>query len=587
MMTKIKYTAFLALLIFSFSVAISKTEKREEREPEAATGLNFKKSVVGQEFMVVAANPYASKAGKQILAQGGSAIDAAIAIQAVLTLVEPQSSGIGGGAFIMHFEKEKAQLTTFDGRETAPASANAKLFLDNNGRSIRWINAVVGGRSVGVPGVVAALEQSHRLFGKLPWQRLFQPAIKLAKDGFIVSPRLEKLLSKKFNPGVHQMPGTKDYFFPQGRPLKAGSLKKNPALANFYQQLANRGSKAFYFGDNATKIVNAVQNSIVSPGLLTTQDINQYRAKQRQAVCAPYHQYKVCSMAPPSSGGVALLQMLRLLESKNLGQYQINSVDALHYFTQASRLAFADRDVYIADPDFIQVPVSALLSDQYINSRLLKINNRDMGSANAGQPHGSYSWATDDSFELPSTSHISVVDAKGNAVSMTTSIEMAFGSTLMVNGYLLNNQLTDFALSPTRQGKTVVNRVEGNKRPRSSMTPTMVFNQDGSLRLVVGSPGGSRIINYVAQVIIGVLDWDLTAQQAINLPHITNRNRNTTLENGTALAKQTAAFEKMGHTVKLRNLNSGIHAVEIIDGKLYGAADPRREGIALSEKSEN
>ena len=229
--------------------------------------------------------------------------------------------GIGGGAFIMHFEKEKAELTTFDGRETAPASANAKLFLDKNGRSIRWINAVVGGRSVGVPGVVAALEQSHRLFGKLPWQTLFQPAIKLAKDGFIVSPRLEKLLSKKFNPGVHQMPGTKDYFFPQGRPLKAGSLKKNPSLANFYQRLANRGSKAFYFGDNAAKIVNAVQNSIVSPGLLTSQDINQYRAKQRRAVCAPYHQYKVCSMAPPSSGGVALLQMLRLLESKNLGQY--------------------------------------------------------------------------------------------------------------------------------------------------------------------------------------------------------------------------------------------------------------------------
>lgn len=582
---KSKQAIYLITLVLTLWVSISVAEKREDREPEAATGLNFKKSAVGQKYMVAAANPYATDAGKQILEKGGSAIDAAIAIQAVLTLVEPQSSGIGGGAFIMHYDNSKAKLTTFDGRETAPAAASADLFLDKYGKTISWVNAVVGGRSVGVPGVLSALEKSHQQFGQLPWKSLFEPAIHLASEGFIVSPRLEKLLSKKFNPGVHQMPGTKDYFFPNGEPLKAGTVKKNIALAQFYKQLASQGTKAFYFGENAKKISDAVQNSVVAPGLLTLQDINQYQSKQRSAVCAPYHQYKVCSMAPPSSGGVALLQILRLLEDRNLGQYQPNSAEALHYFTQASRLAFADRDVYMADPDFIQVPVSALLSDGYIKSRRSMINDNDMGRVSAGQPVVSLGWAKDDSFEMPSTSHISIVDSKGNAVSMTTSIEMAFGSTLMVNGYLLNNQLTDFALTPTKNGKPVVNRVEGKKRPRSSMSPAMVFNSDGSLRLVVGSPGGSRIINYVAHVIVGVLDWKLSAQQAIDLPRITNRNRNTTLEKGTELEKLKARFRMMGHEVKVRDLNSGIHAVEIVNGTLYGAADPRREGVALSEKS--
>ncbi len=582
-MKNIQYFIFLVLFIFALWLSTVKAEKREDREPEATTGMAQKKLVIGQKFMVVAANPYAAKAGKKILNQGGSSIDAAIAIQAVLTLVEPQSSGIGGGAFIMYFDKDEGRLTTFDGRETAPGAANSSLFLDENGKKINWIDAVVGGRSVGVPGVLAALKKSHQLHGKLPWESLFQPAIKLARNGFIVSPRLEKLLSKKINPGVHQMPGTKDYFFPEGQPLKAGTLKKNPILANFYEKLAKQGVEAFYFGDNATKIAKAIQNSVVSPGLLTIKDINGYQAKQRDAVCAFYHQFKVCSMAPPSSGGVALLQILRLLEDHNLSQYQPNSVKALHYFTQASRLAFADRDVYMADPDFIQVPVSALLNDQYIKSRQLLINKTDMGKAIAGHPPLSLSWAKDDSFEMPSTSHISIVDSKGNAVSMTTSIEMAFGSTLMVNGYLLNNQLTDFALSPTRNGKMLANRVEGKKRPRSSMTPVMVFNPDGSLRLVVGSPGGSRIINYVAHVIVGVLDWNLTAQQAINLPRITNRNGNTTIEKDTEIVNLSTAFRKMGHDIKVRNLNSGLHAVEIIDSKLYGAADPRREGVALSE----
>jgi len=583
-MKKIITYLFAASLPFSLIAQdITQKPKREDREPEAATGFHLKKVAVGNKFMVAAANPYAVKAGQAILAKGGSAIDAAIAVQAVLTLVEPQSSGIGGGAFIMHYDKKADNLTTFDGRETAPSSANSELFINENGQVIRWIDAVVGGRSVGVPGVLAALAKAHETQGNLPWNMLFEDAIFLAKNGFIVSPRLEMLLSKKFNPGVHQMPVTKDYFFPKGSVIKAGTNKKNPELAQFYKQLASEGVKAFYSGDNAEKIVRTVKNSKVAPGLLNIQDIKQYQAKERTAVCAPYHEYKVCSMGPPSSGGVALLQILRLLEDKNLSQYAVNDVQALHYFTQASRLAFADRDVYMADPDFAYVPVNELLDKQYIYKRASLISQKDMGMAKAGQPKNNLAYAIDDAYEMPSTSHISIVDAQGNAVSMTTSIEMAFGSTLMVNGYLLNNQLTDFALSPKKNGLEVINRVEGNKRPRSSMSPVMVFNKDGSLRLVIGSPGGSRIINYVAQAVIGVLDWQLSAQDAINMPRITNRNRYTSLENQTQLATKKAQFEKLGHTVKVVDLNSGIHAVELIKGKLYGAADPRREGIALSE----
>ena len=575
------FAATLPLSVVAQDVA-QKT-KREDREPEAATGFHFKKAAIGNKFMVAAANPYAVKAGQAILAKGGSAIDAAIAVQAVLTLVEPQSSGIGGGAFIMHYDKKMDHLTTFDGRETAPSKANSELFLDKNGNVVRWIDAVVGGRSVGVPGVLAALAKAHITKGNLPWSMLFEDAISLAENGFTVSPRLEMLLSKKFNPGVHKTPVTKDYFFPNGQVIKSGSNKKNPELAQFYKKLAKEGVIAFYSGINANKIATTVQNSKVAPGLLTVQDIKQYQAKERKAVCAPYHEYKVCSMGPPSSGGVALLQILRLLEDKNLSQYAVNDVKALHYFTQASRLAFADRDVYMADPDFASIPVNELLSPKYITKRAALITQNDMGKVNAGEPVQNLAYAIDDAYEMPSTSHISIVDAKGNAISMTTSIEMAFGSTLMVNGYLLNNQLTDFALSPKKNGLEVINRVEPNKRPRSSMSPVMVFNKDGSLRLVIGSPGGSRIINYVAQAVIGILDWKLSAQDAINMPRITNRNRYTSLENKTQLASKAADFENLGHTVKIVDLNSGIHAVELINSKLYGAADPRREGMALSE----
>jgi len=569
-------------LVISLSSQAEILKKQEDREPEAATGVIQKQAVTAKEFMIAAANPYASEAGFNILKKGGSAIDAAIAVQLVLTLVEPQSSGIGGGAFILHWDKRKQFLTTFDGRETAPKEATSELFLDENGNAISWIKAVVGGRSVGVPGVLAALKKAHDQYGKLAWSELFVDAIELAEQGFIVSPRLEKLVTMQFNPGISQLPEIKNYFFPDNVVIKAGDLLKNKKLAGVYRSLAKDGVEPFYQGWIATKIVNAVQNSDIAPGKLTLQDMANYQPKQRPAVCGAYRSYNVCGMAPPSSGGVAVIQLLGQLEPYDLPQKAIDSLQTVHLFTQSSRLAFADRNRYIADNDFVNVPVEGLISPTYLAQRAKLINvNKDMGKAQAGQPQGALAQADDLAYELPSTSHISIVDKQGNAISMTTSVEMAFGSAVMVEGFILNNQLTDFSLAPKVNGLLVANRLEPLKRPRSSMAPTMVFNADKSLKLVVGSPGGSRIINYVAQTILGVLDWKLDPQTAINLPKVTNRNRVTTLEKGTKIASLKAALAAKGHKVVVRDLNSGIHAIEVTDTGLTGGADPRREGKVL------
>ncbi|MDK1286395.1 gamma-glutamyltransferase [Pseudoalteromonas umbrosa] len=583
-------SSLLALVLASSLPAVAdqaESKKREAREPEAATGLTLKKEKIAKKYMIVAANPHASKAGQLMLQQGGSAIDAAIAAQLVLTLVEPQSSGIGGGAFILHYDKSNDYLTTFDGRETAPKKADHTLFLDKEGKPVRWIEAVVGGRSVGVPGIIHSMKQAHDKYGVLKWKQLFKPAIDLANNGFKVSPRLHMLLKKEFNPGLTKLSPAKEYFYPNGKALEIGSLVKNPALAKIYKEIAEYGPKAFYEGKYAEDMVKAVQNAEIAPGHLSLSDLANYQSKERHPVCTSYHDYKVCSMAPPSSGGLTVLQILKLLEGKKLAQYNPNDPQAVHLFTQASRLAFADRNFYIADPDFVDVPTQGLLNPVYLNSRAKLIGERDNQEMPVGDPSmGKLSYAQDDSYELPSTTHLSIVDSKGNAVSMTSSIEMGFGSTVMVNGYLLNNQLTDFSLSPKVGGKWVANRVEPNKRPRSSMAPVMVFNKDGSLKLVVGSPGGSRIINYVAQTVIGVLDWGLTPQQAINLPRVTNRNKYTTLEKGTELKAMKPWLESKGHKVRISDLNSGIHAIEIKAGLLFGGADPRREGVALGESSE-
>ncbi|MBL4911293.1 MAG: gamma-glutamyltransferase [Alteromonadaceae bacterium] len=563
---------------------ITTTVHREAREPEAATGLAKNKAVYGKKFMVVAANPYASKAGYSILKQGGSAVDAAIATELVLNLVELQSSGIGGGTFVLHWDNQHHKMVAFDGRETAPAKATSSLFLKANGKPLKWIDAVVGGRSVGVPGLLATFKKAHDQYGKLPWATLFEPAIKLAENGFVVSPRLEKLLGMNFNPGIHKLPEIKHYLFPNGKPLKAGDILVNKKLANAYRSIAKEGIDVFYKGWLAKKIVAKVQHSAIAPGLLSMQDMAAYSVPQRKPICAHYHGYNLCGMPPSSSGGIAVIQILKQLEAFNLSQYQPNSLEAVHLFTQSSRLAFADRDRYLADTDFVSVPMNGLVADDYLAKRAKLINiNVDMGKAFAGTPQGALVQADDNAIERPSTSHISIIDAQGNAVSMTSSIENGFGSALMVEGFILNNQLTDFSLDPKRNGKWVANRVEANKRPRSSMAPMMVFNADNTLKLLVGSPGGSRIIDYVAQTIIGVLDWHLDPQEAINLPKVTNRNYITTLEKGTSVELLKSALEAKGHHVQIRDLNSGIHAIEVTKQGLVGGADPRREGLVLTQ----
>jgi len=581
--------AIMPLAIFPLSAKTNLEGKiqeqlRETREPEASTGLTKNKAVYGQEFMVVAANPYASKVGFKILKQGGSAVDAAIAVQLVLGLVEPQSSGIGGGSFLLHWDNTHGEMTSFDGRETAPKGATSELFLAKTGKPLKWIDAVVGGRSVGVPGVLASFKKAHDLYGNLPWFMLFEEAIELAENGFIVSPRLEKLLGMDFNPGIYKLPEINQYFFPKGRSVKAGDLLVNKKLAKVYRSIAKEGIEAFYQGWIAAKIVEKVRGAVIAPGLLTMEDMSAYKAAQRDVVCGQYRRFNICGMAPPSSGGIAVIQTLAQLQAFDLAKEQPNSVQATHLISQSSRLAFADRNRYIADEDFVSVPVAGLLASDYLALRTKLIDtNHDMGKAQAGLPFGALKQSDDSAIERPSTSHISIVDGFGNAVSMTSSLENGFGSALMVEGFILNNQLTDFSLTPKENGHWVANRVQANKRPRSSMAPMMVFNNDKSLKLVVGSPGGSRIINYVTQTIIGVLDWQLNPQQAINLPKVTNRNKVTTLERGTSAENLKSALEAKGHTVKIQDLNSGLHAIEVTKNGLVGGADPRREGLVLAQ----
>lgn len=559
----------------------------EDREPEAKTGYDHKSNVTGSKFMVVAANPYASEAGYNMLKQGGNAIDAAIAIQMVLTLVEPQSSGIGGGAFMLYWDNNKQKITSFDGRETAPQSVTPDLFIKENGEPLRWIDAVVGGRAVGVPGVLAVLHDTHQQYGKLPWALLFNDAIKLAEQGFIVSPRLAKLVKAKINPGLTKLPEANRYFFPNGQAIKAGDVLKNPALAKVFKSIAKDGIQPFYEGWIAKRIVDKVQNSVIAPGQLSMTDMKNYQAKALQAICSDYQQHKVCGPAAPSSGGITVIQILKMLESFKLADKGVNSEDSVHLFTQSSRLAFADRGKYIADPAYFTVPETYLLSDDYIQQRATLISlEQDMGKAQAGElPHDIVfnNLANDVAYELPSTSHFSIIDNEGNAISMTTSIEMGFGSALMVEGFLLNNQLTDFSMRSEVNGLPIANRVEAGKRPRSSMAPMMVFNKEGSLKYVLGSPGGSRIINYVAQTLVGMIDWHLSPQAAVNLPHVTNRNKVTTLEKGTDLVEFKNALIAKGHKVSIRDLNSGLHVIEVTGNVLIGAADPRREGLVLAD----
>lgn len=564
--------------------ACSPVSEQETREPEAATGLVENTAVEAERFMVAAANEHAVDAGYEVLKKGGSAVDAAIAVQAMLGLVEPQSSGIGGGAFILYWDNQEKKLYSVDARETAPMAATESLFMEDDGKPARWIDAVVGGRSVGTPGVLKGLELAHERWGKADWSSLFDAAITLSENGFEVSPRLAKLVSMEINPGVKKMPSASAYFFPDGEPVTAGTLLKNPEYAHSLELIAEQGTDVFYEGELAEKIVEAVQNSPIEPGVLSLDDLSQYHATLREPVCGEYRQYQVCGMGPPSSGGITTLQTLSILENFDVGAEQPNSERFTHWFTQASRLAFADRNQWLADPDFVDMPVDAMLDEDYLSGRAALISKNDLGKASPGAELQSQ-YEQDIAYELPNTSHVSIVDADGNVLSMTTSIEMGFGSTVMTGGFLLNNQLTDFSLAPGDGKEKYANRVEPGKRPRSSMSPTIVLDKAAEQPLyAMGSPGGSRIINYVTQTLIGMLDWNLNVQDAINLGHVTNRNDYTALEKGKPISELESALKQRGHNVKVIDLNSGLHGIHIKpNGGLVGGADPRREGAAKGE----
>lgn len=576
---------WLACAALATAVRAAAPDPGIDANPEAQTAYQPKQAVMGRHFMAATAHPLATRAAYRVLERGGSAVDAAIAAQMMLGLVEPQSSGLGGGAFLVHYDASRDRVTVFDGRETAPAAANDERFM-RGGRPMRFALAVDSGKSVGVPGLLRALELAHRQHGKLPWSALFDDAIDRARRGFPVSQRLAALL--RDNERLAAQPAARAYFFhADGSALREGERLRNPELARTMASIAREGADAFYRGPLARAMVEAVR-AHARPGDLSTEDLARYQARERAALCGAYRTYVVCGAPPPGSGGLAVLQMLALLEATPIARAAPESLAAVHYFSEAGRLAYADRDRYVADPDFVDVPVAALLDPAYLARRAALISaDRSMGRAEPGEPvrgalarHG-----VDDTPALPSTTHLSIVDAQGNAVAMTSTIEQAFGSKILVGGFLLNNELTDFALSPRDdRGVPVANRVEPGKRPRSTMAPTIVLRAGGEtprLRLVAGSPGGSAIANYVAGTLLANLAWGLDIQTAIDLPHYGSRNHATELESDTRLEGLAPALRAMGHPVAVSAMPSGLHGIEVLsNGLLRAGADPRREGIA-------
>ena len=565
--------------------------------PEASSGYTPKPGWAVDRFAVAAANPLATQAGYEVLKAGGSALDAAIAVQMVLTLVEPQSSGIGGGAFLLHWDGE--ELVALDGRETAPAAVDETLFLEPDGTPMAFQTAVVGGRSVGVPGTLKMLEKAHSQYGKLPWKELLQPAITLAREGFAVSPRLHTLLQT--DPSLRDNPPAAAFYYqPDGSPWPVGHRLRNPALAELLQAIAEDGSRAFYEGKNAYALVKQVNEHPTNPGRIALSDLTGYEPRQRDAICTLWQSsYQVCGFPPPSSGHITQMQILGILE--HLGPLPaldqgVPSVDFLHRYSEASRLAYADRAKYLADPDFVPVPGrtwNSMLAPEYLRQRAGLIGPRSMGTAEPGEP-GPVPVALGIQPEQPEygTSHISIIDADGNALAMTTTIEQAFGARLLNDGgtglpggYLLNNELTDFAFEPRdSEGRPVANRVEPGKRPRSSMSPTLVFDAAGEQLLAsVGSPGGAAIIHFTAKTLLGMYGWGLDAQRAIDLPNFGSFNGPTVLEAGRFPPATPRALEVRGHEVNEMEMTSGLQAIQRTDDGWFGGADPRREGVVMGD----
>ncbi|MGC2410662.1 MAG: gamma-glutamyltransferase [Methyloceanibacter sp.] len=568
------------LFIFGAAAAL-----RAYELPEGPSNFTPKPLVKAKKHMVVAANPLAAEAGLAILRKGGSAVDAAITTQMVLNVVEPQSSGIGGGAFILTWDAATKSLLNFDGRETAPAAATPEIFLDAEGKPLPRKAAMESGRSTGTPGALAALKLAHDKYGKLPWADLFAPAIALARDGFSISPRLAQLLADS-DPASFA-PEARAYFFDsEGRSWPTGYKLTNSALADTFEAIAKDGPAAFYEGEIARAIATAVESDPRGPGKLTAEDLSRYRAKLREPVCVLYRAYEVCGAAPPSSGAATVGQVLALVASFDLGTTPL-AAQPVHLIVEAERLAFADRNRYLADPDFVTAPVAGLLDRTYIDQRRTLIDpTRARAEVTAGTPpntrQGAY--GRDATYESVGTSHISIVDDDGNAVSMTTSIEQAFGARLMVRGFLLNNELTDFSFMPVdAEGRAVANRVEPGKRPRSSMDPTMIFANGRGLRFLLGSPGGPGIILFVVKGVVAMLDWHLDPQAASALVNFGSTGDAFLIEPGEAWDGLAKAMRGLGHEVKRFDFTSGLHIIAITPQGLEGGADPRREGVALAD----
>lgn len=579
------------------------------RQPEATSGSSQKPGWSTATYAIATSNPLATDAGDQVLRAGGNAMDAAVAVQMALALVEPQSSGIGGGAFLLHFDGR--EVRSFDGRETAPQQATPQLFLAPDGKPIGHVQAVVGGRAVGVPGVVRMLALAHRQHGKLPWASLFEPAIRLAQNGFRVSTRLHALLSQERQ--LKQDPAAKAYFYdPEGKVWAVGHLLKNPELAAVLQRIATEGDSALMQGDIAQAMVDKVRNHAGNPGLLSLTDLASYQAKQRAPLCFDYaagspgqvKNYAVCGMGPPSSGAIAVGQILGLLGPSQAspmasalspaGAPDVQlSADWLHRYTEASRLAFADRAQFLADPDFVDAPGGgwqSLLAPAYLAQRAQLIsvgdNAKSMNIAQPGQPAGvKSSYAPMPSQPEYGTSHISIIDSGGQAVAMTTSIESAFGSRLMVKGFMLNNELTDFSFAPTdANGVPIANRVQPGKRPLSSMSPTLVIDKDsGKVLMSLGGAGGPFIIHQAAKMLYATFNWGLNVQQAANLPNFSSLNGPTLLEKGRFDAATIKQLKAMGHSVLEFDFASGVTAIQRTPNGLFGGVDPRREGLVMGD----
>ncbi|MBB4350355.1 MULTISPECIES: gamma-glutamyltransferase [Rhizobiaceae] len=577
-----------AVVISLLSISSAPAQQASDTvAPEKATGTASASRVEARDFMVAAANPLAAQAGREILANGGNAIDAMVAVQAVLGLVEPQSSGLGGGAFLVYYDAAAKRLTTFDARETAPMEATPKLFLDDAGQPLKFMDAVVGGRSVGTPGTVRLLEDVQIRYGKQSWPALWKPAAKLAREGFAVSPRLASLIATEGD-ALKRYEGARNYFFDEtGAPLKAGHILKNPEYAKAIEAIATGGADAFYRGPIAEDIVKTVRGARDNPGILSQTDLAIYHIKEREPVCFTYRALDICGMGPPSSGGIAIGQMLGMAENFDLKGLGPENVESWRIIGDAQRLAFADRERYVADTDFQPLPIKGLLEKTYLGERA-KLLDGDKALAKdavkAGEPEWDHAMllGRDAAIELPSTSHFVIVDKEGNVVSMTTTIENGFGSRLMTHGFLLNNELTDFSFKTHDGALAVANRVEPGKRPRSSMAPTIVM-KDGKPLLAIGSPGGSQIIGYVAQALIAYIDWGMPVEQIVAQPHLINRFGTYDIEAGTTAERFAEPLKALGYEVKPGQMNSGLHAIEITGTGLVGSADPRREGVALGE----